>query len=34
MYDNNYNIGMILIDPAQVSAWGVYDPEKNTFEKG
>jgi len=29
-----YNAGMILIDPAQVSAWGIYDPEKNTFEKG
>lgn len=29
-----YNAGMTLIDPAQVSAWGIYDPEKNTFEKG
>ena len=28
-----YNAGMTLIDPAQVSAWGIYDPEKNTFEK-
>jgi hypothetical protein len=23
---------MMLIDPAQVSAWGVYNPEKHTFE--
>ena len=29
-----YNAGMTLIDLAQVSAWGIYDPEKNTFEKG
>lgn len=28
-----YNAGMTLIDPAQVSAWGIYDPEKNTFDK-
>jgi len=28
-----YNAGMILIDPEKVSAWGIYDPEKNTFEK-
>ena len=30
---NTYNAGMILIDPAKVSVWGFYDPEKNTFEK-
>lgn len=29
-----YHAGMILIDPSQVSAWGIYVPEKNTFEKG
>lgn len=29
-----YHAGMMLIDPAQVSAWGVYVPETNTFEKG
>src|SRR5688572_6017901 len=28
-----YNAGAMLIDPAQVSAWGIHDPEKNTFEK-
>lgn len=28
-----YNAGMMLIDPAQVSAWGIYDSEKNSFEK-
>jgi hypothetical protein len=29
-----YNASMMLIDPSKVSAWGIYDPEKNTFEKG
>ena len=28
-----YHAGMILIDPTQVSAWGIYNPDKHTFEK-